>query len=137
MSRFGWAAIAFLCHAPAVLATEGSLRNLQQSSDWDGPFNTKIVGAGAANLPGGKVLLWSGQQSNHWGGGGQTLTVIWDPSNNSMQQKTVTTNNHVSVVTLMQLVLTLLMMPLSEEFLLSGHNEYGRRSDHGNRGPRQ
>ena len=74
-------------------AITNSTRKLQ-SSDWDGPFDTNIVAAGAANLPGGDVLLWSGQRATHWGGGGSTLTVRWNPTNNDMDQETVRTNSH-------------------------------------------
>ena len=86
--------LALVTIAWAGLASGDGVRHLQ-ASDWDGPFNTEgVVGAGAANLPGGDVLLWSGQQATHWGGGGRTITVIWDPTNNSMTRRTITTNSH-------------------------------------------
>lgn len=69
------------------------VRKLQATSEWEGPHELSLVGAGAANLPGGKVLLWAGQQVNKWGDAGSTETLIWDPSNNSMKHKTVNTGN--------------------------------------------
>ena len=77
-----------------TMTVVGATNRQLQTSSWEGPYNTSVVGAGAANLPGGKVLLFSGQLETYWGRGGSTMTVLWDPSDNTMVQETVTTNSH-------------------------------------------
>ncbi|KAF2014579.1 carbohydrate-binding module family 32 [Aaosphaeria arxii CBS 175.79] len=73
--------------------------NYRSRSGWSGIWlNTvdiPIVPAAAANLPNGKVLLWSAYRIDDFGGGtGQTQTAVYDPTTGEVTQRLVTNNQH-------------------------------------------
>jgi len=66
-----------------------------RNGKWAGPFNTDIIPVAAANLPNGKLLMWSAKDKNGFGGGGnRTYTAIFDPANNRSTTTLVSNTGH-------------------------------------------
>ncbi|CAG2146526.1 RICIN domain-containing protein [Cupriavidus plantarum] len=64
-------------------------------SKWTSPITLPLVPAAAANLPNGRVLVWSAYDRFNFGGdAGQTYTAIFNPANNSSTEKLVTNTQH-------------------------------------------
>lgn len=62
---------------------------------WDGPYDLTIVPAAAANLPDGKILLWSASAKFQFvGGAGKTHTVVFDPETLTSTETLVVDTNH-------------------------------------------
>lgn len=64
------------------------------TSAWEGPLTAPFVGAAAAALPDGRILLWSSYAKYDFGGGGQTWTSIFDPNTNSFTEQLIDTPGH-------------------------------------------
>lgn len=64
-------------------------------SKWAAPKTLPIVPVAAANLPNGRVLVWSSFDRFNFGGdGGQTYTAIFNPANGTSTEKLVTNTAH-------------------------------------------
>lgn len=64
-------------------------------SKWTAPQTLPMVPVAAANLPSGKVLVWSSYDRFNFGGdGGQTYTAIFDPATGSSTETLVTNTGH-------------------------------------------
>ncbi|KAF2865028.1 hypothetical protein BDV95DRAFT_600043 [Massariosphaeria phaeospora] len=62
---------------------------------WTNTVDFPIVAAAAANLPDGKILLWSAFRLNEFGGGsGLTQTVIYDPTTGVSTSRAITNTQH-------------------------------------------
>ena len=62
-----------------------------------------MIAVAASHLPNGKILLWSGEKTNHWGEVGTSLVSVWDPfatttntttSSSSMTLERMRVNHH-------------------------------------------
>lgn len=53
-----------------------------QEGFWEGPYELPVIPAAVANLPDGKLLMWSAYDllDSNRRGNGQTWTAIWDPN---------------------------------------------------------
>ena len=64
-------------------------------SKWTAPTNLPLIPVAAANLPNGKILVWSAYNRFDYGGDfGQTYTAIFDPSTGSSTETLVTNTQH-------------------------------------------
>ncbi|QET05618.1 MULTISPECIES: RICIN domain-containing protein [Cupriavidus] len=64
-------------------------------SKWSAPITLPLVPAAAANLPNGRILVWSAYDRFNFGGdNGQTYTAIFNPANNTSTEKLVTNTQH-------------------------------------------
>lgn len=61
---------------------------------WRGPYTAPLIGAAAAALPDGRVLLWSAYAKYSFGGSGQTWTTIFDPRTNQFSQALIQNTKH-------------------------------------------
>lgn len=67
---------------------------------WEGPYDTPLVGVGAANLPDGNILLWSAYARDKWSGfpdlidRKKTQTAILDPIARTSTEKLVVETDH-------------------------------------------
>lgn len=61
---------------------------------WSNPIALSIVPVAAANLPNGKLLLWSSHDRFSFGGGGKTYTTLFDPSTNQATERLVSETGH-------------------------------------------
>ncbi|PSN59805.1 galactose oxidase [Corynespora cassiicola Philippines] len=62
---------------------------------WTNTVDFPLVPAAAANLPNGKVLLWSAFARDNFGGSnGYTQTAIYDPTTGESTQRTVSNTQH-------------------------------------------
>jgi galactose oxidase len=62
---------------------------------WSNPIALSLVPVAAANLPNGKVLLWSSHDRlDLVGTGGKTYTLIYDPATNLATERYVTETGH-------------------------------------------
>ncbi len=62
---------------------------------WSSVIDMPLVAASIANLPDGKVLLWSAKDKLSFGGNlGRTWTAIYDPSNNTISEFLIDETNH-------------------------------------------
>lgn len=64
------------------------------ASRWSGLIPLPIVPASAANLPNGKVLLWSANDRFTFGGRGQTYTSLFDPATLGATERLVSETGH-------------------------------------------
>lgn len=64
-------------------------------SKWTAPVKLSTVPVAAANLPNGKVLVWSAYDRFNFGGdNGQTYTALFDPATNKATETLVTNTQH-------------------------------------------
>ncbi|CAG9181955.1 RICIN domain-containing protein [Cupriavidus pampae] len=64
-------------------------------SKWSAPVTLPLVPAAAANLPNGRILVWSAYDRFNFGGNsGQTYTAIFNPANGTSTEKLVTNTQH-------------------------------------------
>lgn len=64
-------------------------------SKWAAPKSLPVIPVAAANLPDGRVLVWSSLAPNNFGGdGGQTYTAIFNPTTGASTQKLVQNTGH-------------------------------------------
>ena len=64
-------------------------------SQWSQPIPLSLVPAAAANLPDGKLLLWSAQGRFAFNSvPGNTYTAVFDPATGTSVERLVTENNH-------------------------------------------
>lgn len=61
---------------------------------WSNPIALSLVPVATANLPDGKLLLWSSHDRFSFGGGGKTYTAIFDPSLNQATERLVAETGH-------------------------------------------
>ena len=63
---------------------------------WSSVINLPLVPTAAANLPDGRVLLWSADDRFNFGtdAGGQTYTVIFDPGTGAVTERLVSETGH-------------------------------------------
>lgn len=77
--------------APVSVESNGGL--------WQGPFETPIIGAAAANLPDGRILIWSAYERStfsqpDFSDNGKTRTAILDPVAMTSTEELVVDTNH-------------------------------------------
>ena len=66
---------------------------------WEGPYPTPIVGVGAANLPDGKLMIWSAYARDQFsqpdiGDMGRTRTAVVDLVTRTSTEELVVNNQH-------------------------------------------
>ena len=62
---------------------------------WSSVINLPLISAAAANLPDGKVMLWSARDKFSFGGDqGKTWTAIFDPASNTATEALITNTGH-------------------------------------------
>jgi galactose oxidase len=61
---------------------------------WSKPLKLSLVPVAAANLPNGKVLLWSSHDRFKFGGGGKTYTATFDPATNKATERLIQEIGH-------------------------------------------
>ncbi len=61
---------------------------------WSAVLPLSLVPAAVANLPDGKLLLWSSNSRLNFGGGGQTYTAIFDPRTNQATERVAFQTGH-------------------------------------------
>jgi len=67
----------------------------RSAGEWSGVINFPIVPVSAANLPDGRVLVWSAEDRFSYGGGlGRTYTAIFDPATATATERLVTETGH-------------------------------------------
>ena len=64
------------------------------ASQWSPLITLSIVPAAAANLPNGKVVLWSAEQRFSFSAGGRTYTTVFDPATGTASEVLVTNTGH-------------------------------------------
>lgn len=64
------------------------------ASQWSSLIALSLVPAAAANLPNGKVLLWSAESRFSFSSGGQTYTTVFDPTTGTATETLVTNTGH-------------------------------------------
>jgi galactose oxidase len=62
--------------------------------NWSAPVKLSLVPVAAANLPNGKIMLWSSYDRFSFGGGGKTYTALYDPIINQATEKLAQETNH-------------------------------------------
>lgn len=72
---------------------------VEEAGYWEGPFSTPIIAAAAANLPDGRILVWSAYARDRftnpdWGDRGRTRTAILDPVTHTSSEELVVETNH-------------------------------------------
>ncbi|MFM2054003.1 MAG: hypothetical protein RL456_2040 [Pseudomonadota bacterium] len=53
-----------------------------------------LVPVSAANLPDGKVLMWSAEEKFSFGGNGRTYSLTWDPASGTVSERLVSETGH-------------------------------------------
>jgi len=62
---------------------------------WGPPIELPLVPVAAANLPDGRVLLWSAWAKDDWDNSvPKTQTAIWDPETNAVTEREVSETGH-------------------------------------------
>ncbi|HQP68594.1 MAG TPA: hypothetical protein PK072_18325, partial [Quisquiliibacterium sp.] len=62
---------------------------------WSSPTALPLVPAAAANLPDGRVLMWSAEEKFSFGAAtGRTYSLIYDPVKGTVTERTVTETGH-------------------------------------------
>ena len=64
------------------------------ASQWSALVPLSLVPAAAANLPNGKVVLWSAETRFSFSAGGQTYTTIFDPATSTAAETLVSNTGH-------------------------------------------
>ena len=64
------------------------------ASQWSALIPLSLVPAAAANLPNGKVVLWSAETRFSFSAGGQTYTTIFDPNTRTATETLVSNTGH-------------------------------------------
>ena len=65
---------------PICLISNINAQNLSQEGRWSNPIPFEVVPVSVANLPDGKLIVWSSKYKDNFGGfDGQTFTEIFDP----------------------------------------------------------
>ena len=66
-----------------------------RNGNWAGPFNTDLIPVAAANLPDGRLMMWSAKDKFNFGGGGnKTFTAIFNPRTNRSTTTEVSNTGH-------------------------------------------
>lgn len=64
-------------------------------SKWAAPKALTVIPVAAANLPDGRVLVWSAYERNNFGGdNGRTYTALFNPTTGASTEKLVTNTGH-------------------------------------------
>lgn len=64
-------------------------------SKWAAPKALTVIPVAAANLPDGRILVWSSYERNNFGGdGGRTYTALFNPTTGASSEKLVTNTGH-------------------------------------------
>jgi galactose oxidase len=72
-----------------------SLANQAQVGSWTAPATLSLVPVAAANLPDGKLLMWSAYERLNFGGdNGRTYTLTFDPISGSSSEVLVSNTGH-------------------------------------------
>ena len=97
-----------LLHSSLPSSAERNIPNESPNSDhralmalmaeWGPVMNTTVGPASAANLPGGKVLMWAARSKTTFGGNkegtGKTWTTIYDPKEGTFSDELVVDTGH-------------------------------------------
>ncbi|MEO1624168.1 MAG: PA14 domain-containing protein [Bacteroidota bacterium] len=71
-----------------------SMMNSSQGA-WSSVIDMPLIAAAMANLPDGKVLMWSAKDKLSFGGNlGRTWTAVYDPQTNAVSQFLIDQTNH-------------------------------------------
>lgn len=84
----GEAASAALGARRRALATQAQL------SKWSAVQTLPLVPVSAANLPDGRVLMWSAEEKFSFGGNGRTYSLTYDPATQGVSERLVSETGH-------------------------------------------
>ena len=76
------------------LASRPPPRRQPGAGQWSNLINLTLVPAAAANLPNGKVVLWSAETRFSFSAGGQTYTTTFDPATGIATETLVSNTGH-------------------------------------------
>ncbi len=79
---------------PAPLLTRGKAIASPAQASWSAVRPLPLVPASTANLPNGKILLWSAESRFGFSGGGQTYSVIFDPATSALTERLISETGH-------------------------------------------
>ncbi|HWO09269.1 MAG TPA: galactose oxidase-like domain-containing protein, partial [Polyangiaceae bacterium] len=81
-------------HEPAA-SKQAALTPAQAAlAQWSAVIPLSLVPVSGANLPDGKVLLWSAEDRFQFGGNGRTYTTTFDPATGTATERLVTETHH-------------------------------------------
>jgi len=78
-----------------LLCLSGYSQN-DKNGKWAGPYKTDLIPVAVANLPDGKLMMWSAKNKNNFGGGGnnRTYTAIFNPKTNKSTTALISNTGH-------------------------------------------
>lgn len=88
-------------------------------SPWDGPHATPVTAVAIANLPNGKILMWSAYLRTLWDyDTSKTWTALYDPETDDLTEELVENTNHDMVRLVLLLIARCCLLTIFESFVL-------------------